>query len=114
MGLDERDRRICACGAIDMSRSSVLTAGLLLAALISTASGASWTGGVDNVTDGSSFWISRQSANMSFDLTSSVEGVIAPIAVTPTGRLLSPYYSGMADIDANDVRLRERTAALPE
>jgi len=85
---------------------------LMLAGLISTASAASYTFGVDNVTDGSSFWISRQSANMSFDLSGSVEGDIAPIAVTPAGRVLTPYYSGMADLDANDVRLRERTAAL--
>jgi hypothetical protein len=85
---------------------------LLLAGLISSASAASYTFGVDNVTDGSSFWISRQSANMSFDLTSSVEGEIAPIAVTPAGRVLSPYHSAHADIDANDVRLKERTGAL--
>lgn len=85
---------------------------LLLVGLISSASAASWTFGVDNVTDGTSFWISRQSANLSFDLSGSVEGDIAPIAVTPAGRVLSPYYSGMADLDANDVRLKERTAAL--
>ena len=85
---------------------------LLLVGLISSASAASWTFGVDNVTDGSSFWISRQSANMSFDLSGSVEGDISPIAVTPAGRVLSPYYSGMADLDVNDVRLKERTAAL--
>ncbi len=85
---------------------------LLLVGLISSASAASWTFGVDNVTDGSSFCISRQSANLSFDISGSVEGDIAPIAVTPAGRILSPYYSGMADLDVNDVRLRERTAAL--
>lgn len=39
-------------------------------------------------------------------------GEISSIAVTLAGRVLSPYYSGMADIDANDVRLRERTGAL--
>jgi len=95
-----------------MNRSRTLTATLILAALISATSAASWTGGVDNVTDGSSWWIHRQSGTIGFDLSSSVEGDIAPIAVTPAGRVLSPYYSGMADLDANDVRLRERTAAL--
>jgi len=85
---------------------------LLLAGLISGASAASYTIGVDNLTDGSSFWISRQSANMSFDLSGSVEGEIAPIAVTPAGRVLSPYHSARADLDVNDVRLKERTAAL--
>ena len=85
---------------------------LLMAGLISTASAASYTLDVDNVTDGSSWWIHRQSGTIGFDLSSSVEGDIAPITVTTAGRILSPYYSGMADLDANDVRLRERTAAL--
>jgi hypothetical protein len=43
---------------------------------------------------------------MKFDLSGSVEGDIAPIAVTPTGRSLSPYHSAHADLDANDARLR--------
>ena len=89
-----------------MNRSRTLTATLILAALISATSAASWTGGVDNVSDGSSWWISRQSATMRLDLTSSLEGDIAPIAVTPAGRVLSPYYSGRSDLYANDVRLR--------
>lgn len=57
-----------------MNRSNALKASLLFAALISTTSAASWIGGVDNVSDGSSWWISRQSATMRLDLTSSVEG----------------------------------------
>lgn len=95
-----------------MNQSRVLTAALLFAALISTASAASWTGDVHNVTDGSSWWIHRQSGTMRLDFSGSVEGEIAPIAVTPAGRVLAPYYSGLTDLDANDVRLRERTAAL--
>ena len=95
-----------------MNRYRALTTALLLAGLISGASAASYTFGVDNITDGSSFWITRQSANISFEMESSVEGDIAPIAVTPSGRVLSPYYSGSSDLAANDVRLQERTAAL--
>ncbi len=95
-----------------MNRSRALKASLLFAALISTTSAASWTGGVDNVSDGSSWWIHRHSATMKFDLSGSVEGDIAPIAITPAGRVLSPYYSGRSDLEANDVRLRERTSAL--
>jgi hypothetical protein len=95
-----------------MNGIRVLTTMLLLAALISTASATSYTFGVDNVTDGSSWWIHRQSGTMKLDLASSVDGDIAPIAVTPVGRILSPYYSGLADLEANDVRLQERTAAL--
>lgn len=56
-----------------MNRDQTFTTALLLAGLIYSASAASYTVGVDNVTDGSSFWISRQSANMSFDLSGSVE-----------------------------------------
>ena len=85
---------------------------LVLAGLISSASSASYTFGVDNVTDGSSFWIHRQSATMKLDLSGSVEGDVVPIALTPTGRVLPPSISGFADLAANDVRLRERTAAL--
>jgi hypothetical protein len=85
---------------------------LLLAALIPVASSTSYTFGVDNVTDGSSFWIHRQSGTMKLDLSGSVEGDVVPIAVTPAGRVLSPFISGFADLAANDVRLRERTAAL--
>ncbi len=84
---------------------------LFLAALISSASAVSWTGGVYNVTDGSSWWIHRQSANLSFDLSSSVEGEIAPI-IGPGGRVLSSFHAHYTDIDVNDVRLKERTAAL--
>ena len=90
----------------------IIGAGLLLLGLISSASAASYTFGVDNVTDGSSFWISRQSGTMKLDLSGSVEGDVVPIAVTPAGRILSPFISGFADLAANDVRLRERTAAL--
>jgi hypothetical protein len=95
-----------------MNRSQILTTALLFAAMISSACAASYTFGVDNVTDGSSFWIHRQSATMKLDLATSVEGDIGPIAVTPAGRVLSPFLSGFADLAANDVRLRERTAAL--
>jgi hypothetical protein len=90
----------------------IAVTGLLLLGLISSACAASYTFGVDNVTDGSSFWISRQSGTMKLDLSGSVEGDVVPIAVTPAGRVLSPFISGFADLAANDVRLRERTAAL--
>jgi len=95
-----------------MNGSHTLTTMLLLATFISTASAVSYTFGVDNVSDGSSWWIHRQSGTIKLDLASSVEGDIAPIAVTPAGRVLSPYYSGLADLEANDVHLQERTAAL--
>jgi hypothetical protein len=95
-----------------MDAYRTLTTALLLAGLISSASAASYTFGVYNVTDGSSFWISRQSANMTLDLSGSVDGEISPISVTPAGRVLSPYYSASSTFDVNEVRLKERTAAL--
>ena len=78
---------------------------LLLAGLISSASAASYTFGVDNVTDGSSFWIQRQSATMKLDLATSVEGDIGPIAVTPAGRVLSPFLSGFAAVSYTHLTL---------
>ena len=85
---------------------------LLFAALMSTASAVWWSGSVSNVTDGSYWGIYRESGNVSFDLSSSVEGEISAIQVTPAGRVLSAHSSRYTDVKANDVRLRERTAAL--
>ena len=61
-------------------------------------------------TNGSSWSISRQSGNISFDLSGSVEGKISPVDFH--GRILGSYYSGYSDGGANDVRLKERTSAL--
>lgn len=85
---------------------------LILVALTSSASAVFWSGSVSNVTDGSSWSIYRHSDNLSFDLSSSVEGWVAPISVTPEGRILSPYHFHSTDLEANDVRLRQRTSAL--
>ncbi|MDD1758559.1 MAG: hypothetical protein LUQ22_07505 [Methanotrichaceae archaeon] len=58
----------------------------------------------------STYWsIYRQSVNISFNLSSSVEGTISPVDFR--GRSIQPYYSNYADLGANDVRLRERTYA---
>jgi hypothetical protein len=85
---------------------------LSLTALISLCSGVFWSGSVDNLTDGSSWSIYRYSDNFSFDLSSSVEGSIEAISVTPDGRIMSPYHQSYTDVVANDVLLKERTAAL--
>lgn len=80
---------------------------LLLIVLISGASATSWSSRVS--TNSSSWSIERQSTNLSILLEQSVEGTIAPIDVH--GRSLGPYYSYYSDVNANDVRLRERTFA---
>jgi len=80
----------------------------LLAALIASASAASWSGGVE--TDSGSWYIYRQSANLSFNYEQSVEGQIS--AVDFRGRILSPFHSYYQDVEMNEVRIKERTAAL--
>ena len=82
---------------------------VLLALCTPNTSAVSWTG--DVVTNTTSWSISRESATICFDLDSSVEGEISPI-VGPGGRILDAYHSYYSDVDLNDVRLRERTAAL--
>jgi len=84
---------------------------ITLLAIISVASTASWQGSVSNVTDGSTWSIYRESATIVFDFSESVNGDIAPINVTARGRMLSPYHAHYLDLDVNDVRLKERTAA---
>jgi len=80
---------------------------IALLAIIIEASGASWSGYVK--TDSSDWYIYRHGSNLSFDYTQSVEGTISPFDIH--GRMVNPYHSFYADVDINDVRLRERTAA---
>jgi hypothetical protein len=64
-----------------------------------------------SVDTNSSHWsIYRESNNISFNLSSSVEGKISP--VESRGRILSPYQSYYEEVGSNDVRLRQRTNAL--
>ncbi len=90
----------------------VMVLALFLAAFISPASAVFWNAEVDNVTDGSYWGIHRQSDNISFNMSGMVEGEIAPIQVTPSGRVLVPSHLRYADVGTNDVFLKERTAAL--
>ena len=80
----------------------------LLLALISSASAASWTGSVK--TDSGSWYMTRESSNVSFTYEQSVQGQISPVDYR--GRTLSPYHSFYEDVKFNDVRVKERTAAL--
>jgi hypothetical protein len=85
-----------------------LIALIIIMSLISTATADFWASTVG--TDSSSWSIYRQSGNINCNLSSSIEGKIAPI--DSHGRVLSPYQSRYADIGENDVKLRERTSAL--
>lgn len=61
-------------------------------------------------TDTNTSWsIYRHSANMSFDYSQSVQGTISPVEYR--GRSLGPYHSSYQEVDVNDIRLRDRTAA---
>jgi hypothetical protein len=81
---------------------------IALLALISTACAASWTGSVK--TDSGSWYLTRVSSNVSFTYEQSVQGQISPVDYR--GRTLSPYHSFYEDVKFNDVRVKERTAAL--
>ncbi len=81
---------------------------LLLMALTAGSSATSWSGGVK--TDSDSWYIHRTSSNLSFDYTQSVKGQVSPVDFK--GRALSPFHSYYGNVKLNDVRFKERTAAL--
>ena len=77
-------------------------------ALSSNVCGVYWSSHVD--TNSSHWSIYRESSNISFNLSSSVEGKISP--VESRYRSLHPYQSYYEEVGTNDVRLRQRTNAL--
>lgn len=85
----------------------MLMIGLMLV-LVSCASAASWSGSVK--TDSDSWYLYRESSNLSFNYEQSVQGQISPVDYR--GRTLSPFHSFYEDLKLNDVRVKERTAAL--
>lgn len=89
-------------------KNSIIYIALLLIALIFSASAASWSGGVK--TDYDSWYIYRESSNLSFAFEQSVQGQVSPVDFR--GRTLSPFHSYYGDLELNDVRIKERTAAL--
>lgn len=76
--------------------------------LLSTAGANYWSSDIS--TNTTSWSIYRQSSNISFNLSSSIEGTISPIE--HHGRVLGAYQSHYAEIGSNDVRLRERTSGM--
>ena len=61
-------------------------------------------------TNTSTWYLYRQSLDIDFNYSSSVEGNITPVEFH--GRSLKPNHSSYEEITDNDVRLRERTNAL--
>jgi hypothetical protein len=81
---------------------------LFFLVLIASANAATWSGFVKTDTD--TWSIIRESSNLSFNYEQSVQGQIAPVHYRH--RTLSPVHSYYEDIEKNDVRVKERTAAL--
>jgi hypothetical protein len=81
---------------------------IIAVVLTSNANAVFWSSSVK--ANSSSWSIYRESSNISFNLSSSVEGKISP--VESRGRILSPYQSYYEDIGTNDVRLLQRTSSL--
>ena len=76
--------------------------------LTTNANAVYWSSSVD--TNSSHWSIYSESSNISFNLSSSVEGKISPVG--SRGRILSPYQSYYEEVGSNDVRLRQRTSSL--
>jgi hypothetical protein len=86
-----------------------ISIGLILSLIFIATVGADyWSASVAANT--STWSIHRQSENLIFDYSQSVQGTVSPVDYG--GRSLSPYYSGYQDVNVNDVRLRDRTSAL--
>ena len=84
---------------------------LILFAIVILVSNADATYVATNVEANTSSWyLYRQSQDIDFSYSSSVEGNISPVKFH--GRSLIPYHSNFREITDNDIRLRERTSAL--
>lgn len=69
----------------------------------------SWFGYVK--TTGNNWSIYRHSSNITFELDQDIKGEVKPIE-GPNGRELTSYCSYFEEMDINDVRFKQRTAAL--
>ena len=86
-----------------------ISIGLILSLIFITTAGATSLS-IAVGTNSSTWSVQRQSENLIFDYSQSVQGTVS--SVDYKGRSLSPYYSGYQDVNVNDVRLRDRTSAL--
>lgn len=80
---------------------------LTMLAFISYSIADHWSSSVETSTSAWSMY--RQNDNMSFNLSSSVEGIVEPIEVR--GRILKPCQSYYTEVKENDIRLSQRTSA---
>jgi len=88
---------------------------IVIFAVNSNASAVYWATSVSVSTNSNQWSIFRQNSNLSFDLSSSVEGNISAIDISPVqsrSRILHPYQSYYAEVGNNDVHFRQRTSSL--
>lgn len=81
---------------------------VVLLCLMICASADYWASSVG--TNSTSWSIFRQSQNLSFNMTGSVEGSVSPVEIH--GRTISPHLSYYLEVEVNDLKQRERTSAL--
>lgn len=62
-------------------------------------------------TNSSSFFINRESITFNMHSEESSQGQISPVQITPDGRSVEGYHSRYANLQDNDVMLKERTSA---
>jgi hypothetical protein len=85
---------------------------LLFVAFISICCSATYWHGYVTLNNSSSAWqINRYSENMTMISIEGAKGNVTPLQITPQGRSVSGYYSRYANMNANDVVLKERTSA---
>ncbi len=87
--------------------SKVAIIGVLLISIDIYAADNWWA----SISTANSYWsIYRESCTLNFDYSQSVDGKISPVEFH--GKQLKPYLAKYVEVKANDVRTRDRTAAL--
>ncbi|MDD2835210.1 MAG: hypothetical protein PHY05_03595 [Methanothrix sp.] len=91
-----------------MNKQALTLSLIIFVALTSNAIAVHWSSSIHTV---SNHWsIYREGGNISFGLSSLVDGRTSP--VESRGRILRPYQACYEEVGTNDVRLRQRTSSL--
>ena len=90
------------------SALSIVILSIIIAIMVLEVQANYWSSSVG--TNSSTWYIYRQSSNVSFYNTQTVTGTVSPVT-GPRGRVLSPYLSTFEDLKFNDVALKERRSA---
>lgn len=82
---------------------------ILFAILSNGCQANTWWGDVS--TNSGSIYITRECTNLSMRLEEASSGQVSSIHITSQGRMISGYYSRYANLQDNDVMLKEKTSA---